>query len=62
MVKAVKAITKEKIGFALNVRANPYPVLQYLARGVTTGSQGHQSHRRVTIQRHPGWLQCQTST
>lgn len=48
MVKAVKAITKEKIGFALNVRANPYPVLQYLARGVTAGSQAHQSHRRVT--------------
>lgn len=57
MVKAVKAITKEKIGFALN----PYPVLQYLARGATAGSQAHQSRRRVTAQRHPGCLQCQTS-
>lgn len=54
MVKAVKAITKEKIGFALN----PYPVLQYLARGATAGSQAHQSRRRVTAQRHPGCLQC----
>lgn len=51
MVKVVKAFTKEKIGFALNVRANPYAVLQYLPRGVTAGSQAHQSHRRVTAQR-----------
>lgn len=39
MVKVVKVFTKKKIGFALNERANPYPVLQYLPRGVTAGSQ-----------------------